>query len=135
MASCGLAGGQTGNDRVGNYEYLQLINQGSTSYNNVPGAILSSTFGNKDLSWEATEQRNLGLDLSFLNGRVTISTDYYIKTTHDLLYPEPLPSQNGFSTVKVNVGAIETRGFEFQMSAVPGFYQKLFLECEWQYHV
>jgi TonB-linked SusC/RagA family outer membrane protein len=111
--------GQTGNDRVGNYEYLQLINQGSTSYNNVPGAILSSTFGNKDLSWEATEQRNLGLDLSFFNGRVTISTDYYIKTTHDLLYPEPLPSQNGFSTVKVNVGAIETRGFEFQMSAVP----------------
>lgn len=111
--------GMTGNDRVGNYEYMQLIQQGNTSYNNVPGAIQSSTFGNPRLSWEKTEQKNLGMDLSFLNGRVTIAADYYIKTTHDLLYPEPLPSQNGFSTVKVNVGSIETRGFEFQMSTVP----------------
>jgi TonB-linked SusC/RagA family outer membrane protein len=114
-----ISWGQTGNDRVGNYEYLQLISQGSTSYNGVPGAALSSTFGNKDLTWEATEQKNAGLDLSFLNGKVTIAADYYIKTTHDLLYPEPLPGQNGFSSVKVNVGKIETRGFEFQLSTVP----------------
>lgn len=114
-----ISWGQTGNDRVGNYEYLQLISQGSTSYNGIPGASLSSSFGNKDLTWEATEQKNAGLDLSFLNGKVTLSADYYIKTTHDLLYPEPLPGQNGFSSVKVNVGEIETRGFEFQMSTIP----------------
>jgi TonB-dependent starch-binding outer membrane protein SusC len=111
--------GQTGNDRVGNYEYLQLINQGNSSYNGVAGASLSSTFGNPDLTWEATEQKNWGLDVALWNGRVSFAADYYIKTTHNLLYPKPLPGQNGFSSVKVNVGTIETKGVEFQMSTVP----------------
>lgn len=111
--------GQTGNDRVGNYEYLQLINQGNTSYNGIAGASLNSNFGNKDLTWEATEQKNAGLDLSLFNGRISLAADAYIKTTHDLLYPKPLPGQTGFSSVKVNVGTIETRGLEFQLNTVP----------------
>lgn len=111
--------GQTGNDRVGNYEYLQLINQANTSYNGVPGASLSTTFGNEGLTWEATEQKNAGLDLSLFGGRISLMTDYYVKTTHNLLYPKPLPGQTGFSSVKVNVGTIETKGLEFQLSSTP----------------
>jgi TonB-linked SusC/RagA family outer membrane protein len=111
--------GQTGNDRVGNYDYLQLLNQGNNSYNGVAGASLSTSFGNRDLKWEATEQKNVGLDLSLLNGKISFVFDYYIKTTHDLLYAKPLPGQLGFSTVKVNVGTIETRGLEFQMNSIP----------------
>jgi len=111
--------GQTGNDRVGNYDYLQLLNQGNNSYNGIAGASLSTAFGNRALKWEATEQKNWGLDLSLLKGRITFVTDYYIKTTHDLLYARPLPGQLGFSTVKVNVGTIETRGIEFQVNSTP----------------
>lgn len=111
--------GQTGNDRVGNYDYLQLINQANTSYAGVAGAALSSTFGNPNLKWEATEQKNLGLDLSLLKGRVTLVADAYIKTTHDLLYAKPLPGQTGFGNVKVNIGTIETRGLEFQLNSTP----------------
>ena len=111
--------GQTGNDRVGNYDYLQLINQANTSYAGVPGASVSSNFGNPELGWEATEQKNAGMDLSFLNGRISLAADYYIKTTHDLLYTKPLPGQNGFTTTKVNIGTIETRGIEFQLNSTP----------------
>jgi TonB-dependent starch-binding outer membrane protein SusC len=111
--------GQTGNDRVGNYDYLQLMNQGNNSYNGIAGASLSTTFGNPDLSWEATEQKNLGLDLSFLHSRINFVGDAYIKTTHDLLYSKPLPSQTGFANVKVNIGTVETRGLEFQLNTVP----------------
>jgi TonB-dependent starch-binding outer membrane protein SusC len=111
--------GQTGNDRVGNYDYLQLINQANTSYAGVPGASLSSNFGNPALGWEATEQKNAGLDLSFLNGRISLAADYYIKTTHDLLYSKPLPGQTGFATTKVNIGTIETRGVELQLNSTP----------------
>lgn len=111
--------GQTGNDRVGNYDYLQLLNQGNNSYNGIAGASLSSAFGNRALKWEATEQKNVGLDLTMLKGRVSFVADYYIKTTHDLLYARPLPGQLGFSTVKVNVGTIETRGVEFQVNSTP----------------
>lgn len=111
--------GQTGNDRIGTYDYLQILNQGNTSYNGVAGASLSPNFGNVNLQWEANEQKNAGLDLAFLNRRVTLSADYYIKTTHDLLYAEPLPGQTGFSTVKVNIGSIETKGLEFQLNTIP----------------
>jgi TonB-linked SusC/RagA family outer membrane protein len=111
--------GQTGNDRVGNYDYLPLINQGNNSYNGVAGASLNSNFGNRAIKWEATEQKNLGLDLSMLKGRIALVADAYIKTTHDLLYAKPLPSQTGFLTTKVNVGTIETRGLEFQLNTIP----------------
>jgi TonB-dependent starch-binding outer membrane protein SusC len=111
--------GQTGNDRVGNYDYLQLMNQGTNSYNGVAGASLGSSYGNPDLKWEATEQKNVGLDLSMLRGKISFVADYYIKTTHDLLYAKPLPGETGFSTVNVNIGTIETRGLEFQVNTTP----------------
>lgn len=111
--------GQTGNDRVGNYDYLQLLNQGNNSYNGVAGASLSTGFGNVGLKWEATEQKNAGIDLSFFNGKISFVGDAYIKTTHDLLYAKPLPGETGFANVKVNIGAIETRGLEFQVNSTP----------------
>lgn len=111
--------GQTGNDRVGNYDYLQLLNQGNNSYNGIAGASLNSTFGNSALKWEATEQKNAGLDLSLFGGKVSFVADYYIKTTHDLLYAKPLPGETGFTNVKVNVGSIQTRGLEFQLNSTP----------------
>ena len=111
--------GQTGNDRVGNYDYLQLMNQGNNSYNGIAGASLTNNFGNPELTWEATEQKNAGVDLSMFRGRIVFAADYYIKTTHDLLYAKPLSSQTGFATVKVNIGTIETRGLEFQLNTVP----------------
>jgi len=114
-----LSWGQTGNDRIGNYDWQQLVTQATNSYAGVPGASLSTNFGNSNLGWEATEQKNIGLDLSFLKGRIALAADYYIKTTHDLLYSNPLPGQTGFTTTKVNIGTIETRGLEFQLSATP----------------
>jgi TonB-dependent starch-binding outer membrane protein SusC len=111
--------GINGNDRVGYYDWQQLINQGNNSYNGIAGASLSQNFGNRDLKWEETEQKNLGLDLAFFKGRINFVADAYIKTTHDLLYSKPLPSQTGFTSVKVNVGSVETRGLEFQLNTVP----------------
>lgn len=111
--------GQTGNDRVGYYDYLQIISQANFSYNGVPGASLTTTFGNPDLSWEATEQKNIGLDLSFLKGKLNLTVDYYVKTTSALLYDRPIPVETGFTSKKVNLGSIQTKGLEFQASATP----------------
>ncbi len=111
--------GQTGNDRVGFYDWQQLVNQANNSYAGVAGASLSTTFGNPDLGWEQTVQKNVGLDLNLLNGRVACSIDYYVKTTDKLLYNWTLPSSTGFTGMKVNIGNIETKGIEFQVNAVP----------------
>lgn len=40
---------------------------------------------NEKLKWETTEQLDFGIDLGFLNGRINLTMDYYIKTTKDLL--------------------------------------------------
>jgi TonB-dependent starch-binding outer membrane protein SusC len=109
--------GQLGNDRVGYYDYLTLINQASYSYNNVASASQSTTMPNEALTWEATINSNAGLDLTFLNGRVTLAADYYVKTTNKLLYNRPFFENTGYFNAKVNVGSIQTKGLEFQLSA------------------
>ena len=110
--------GQLGNDRLDDYGSFAKINFEET-YNGIGGAYLNTTFGNPALQWESTVQQNYGADLGFLRGRLRITADYYIKTTYDLLYKKPLPSESGFENVNVNLGTIENRGLEFAVNAIP----------------
>jgi len=89
------------------------------SYNGVGGAALTSTFGNNRIKWETTTQNNVGLDLTFLNGRLGFTADYYVKTTTDLLYPRELAKETGYAKVNVNLGTIRNRGMEFVISGKP----------------
>jgi TonB-linked SusC/RagA family outer membrane protein len=114
-----MSWGQSGNDRVGFYDYLMLINQADYIYNGVASASFGTQMANQALTWEATEQTNAGLDLSFLRGRIVLTADYYVKTTHNLLYNRPFFENTGFANAKVNIGAIQTRGLEFQLNTVP----------------
>ena len=77
------------------------------------GYILSRN-SNPDLEWETTEQYNFGLDLGFINNRITLSLDYFNKKTKDLLLERNLtPSSGGTnSTIWDNVGAMENKGLE-----------------------
>jgi TonB-linked SusC/RagA family outer membrane protein len=119
--------GQTGNDRVGYYDYMQLLSVGVYSYSGLTnganvgagsaGTTTTTTFGNSELRWESTEQKNIGLDLQFFKGRLSLTLDGYIKTTTGLLYDRPVPRETGYLTKKVNLGSIETRGLELQGNA------------------
>ena len=110
--------GQVGNDRIGSNDYMnKIVFDGS--YAGVGGAYTSPTFGNENVHWETTIQKNAGVDLTFFNGRLTFTADYYIKTTKDLLYPKNLPAETGFDTVKVNLGTLENRGLEFSVKGTP----------------
>ncbi|WP_165958239.1 SusC/RagA family TonB-linked outer membrane protein [Segetibacter sp. 3557_3] len=111
--------GQTGNESIGNYEARQRYGFGSYYYNGVSGIAYGNTLGNEDLSWESNIQSNIGLDLTFLKGRITVNADYYVKTTKDLLYNRPLPRETGFNDIRVNLGSFETKGFEFAVNATP----------------
>ena len=110
--------GQLGNDKIGDYESYTKV-KFSGSYNGIGGAALTSTFGNNLIKWEMTTQNNIGLDLTFFNGRLGFTTDYYVKTTTDLLYPRELPKETGYTNLQVNVGTIRTKGVEFVVSAKP----------------
>jgi len=116
--------GQLGNDQLsGNYLYSTLINFGSSnvngSYAGNSAAALSNTLGNNAIKWETITSQNFGLDMTFLNGRLTFSPEYYIKNTSGLLYSTKLPAEAGPDNVTVNLGDISNRGLELTLTGTP----------------
>jgi hypothetical protein len=73
---------------------------------------------NPDLKWATTEQSNLGLDLGFFRGRVSMSVEAYYKKTYDLLQNMTIANSSGFSSVPVNNGSIRNAGVELTADAV-----------------
>lgn len=110
--------GMTGNERVGNYDAINTYSIGGY-YNGSMAVAQNSRIANIDLSWEATEQTNVGLDLSFWDGRLNFTADYYVKNTHDLLAMENMPSELGISNMRINFGKIQNKGVELSVSAYP----------------
>ncbi|WP_114781890.1 SusC/RagA family TonB-linked outer membrane protein [Botryobacter ruber] len=111
--------GTNGNDRPLSYYEAETRYTAGNFYGGVNGVSSVNTYGNPDIRWEQTKQSNLGLDLSFLSGRVNFTGDYYVKTTSDLIVPMNLPTHTGYNNMKVNMASIENRGLELSVSAYP----------------
>ena len=110
--------GVTGNDKISAYEAMTTYTVNG-NYNNIGAVVGSSKYGNPNLKWEETKQTNFGLDLSFLDGRIYFTGDYYIKKTHDLLADQKLPYTTGYDNIRVNLASLENRGLELSVTAVP----------------
>ena len=112
--------GQTGNNRVGDFDYLtRYFNPIQSNYvfnNEYVGNVIASSLGNSKLKWETTEQADIGLDLGFLKQRITLSADIYRKTTKDLLLSASLPQSSGFATAIKNIGSIQNQGLELTLN-------------------
>lgn len=103
--------GQTGNQDIGNYTWRGRYASETRRYSgNV--AIVHEALSNYDLGWESTTQYNAGLDLTFIDGRITANIDAYLKESDNLLYNFPLPEYTGFGSVATNFGSIENKGLE-----------------------
>ncbi len=113
--------GEVGNDQVGDYASYGLVSAGSiyTYGGNVVPGTSPTTLENKNLKWETTKQTNFGIDIAFLDNRVLFTTDYYIKRTTDMLLNRPIPASVGLpgSTATKNIGEMENKGFEFQVTS------------------
>ncbi|NGF57736.1 TonB-dependent receptor [Parapedobacter sp. SGR-10] len=113
--------GMTGNNRVSDfapYDIMSFQQSGSYSWGNdspIIGAV-PARLGNPDLKWEATEQFDIGLDLSLLKNKVEFVFDWYSRTTHDLLLNANMPRHTGYNTVFKNIGALRNRGLEFTLT-------------------
>jgi TonB-dependent starch-binding outer membrane protein SusC len=82
------------------------------------GAFLSQP-GNKDLKWESTNQKDIGLEMSFFNDRLSFEGDYYYKKTNDLLLMYTWPLYAGTSNVVANIGSLENKGIDISVEGVP----------------
>jgi TonB-linked SusC/RagA family outer membrane protein len=79
--------------------------------------IRPSGIPNPDLRWERSTQTNLGLDVSFLNGRLNLTADAYDKRTDDLLFVKQLPISSGYGTIGGNFASIQNRGIELAINS------------------
>lgn len=70
---------------------------------------------NEDITWETTEQTDLGLDIRAFSNRLTLGIDYYKKVTRDLLTPSSPPLSTGYPAPYANAGDVTNKGFEFEM--------------------
>ncbi|MBN1413479.1 MAG: SusC/RagA family TonB-linked outer membrane protein [Bacteroidales bacterium] len=86
---------------------------GSTTY---PGVTLSQ-LDNPNLTWETDITENIGLDLGFFKNRITLVTDFYIKTKKDLLSYNTLPSNSPVGRIADNVGIQRSKGWELNISS------------------
>jgi TonB-linked SusC/RagA family outer membrane protein len=105
--------GIVGNDKVATYAWV-----GTVGYNaNYPvgdgGASLPGSYPgsiqNEDLKWEETTQTNIGVDVSVLNSRLSVSIDAYVKDTYDLLLGVQVPRATGFNEGIQNIGRLQNR--------------------------
>lgn len=111
--------GTTGNqDGIGNYPAYSLL--GTQNYvfgNTVSTGLGPNQIANPDLSWETTSQADVGVDVGFLNDRITMTADAYLKRTKDLLLNVTVPSTSGFSSAIKNLGKVENKGIELSISS------------------
>ena len=116
--------GQNGNAQtINNFQWQGAFAFDTSSYytfNGNPNQYVSgaapSRLPNEDLTWETSEQLNIGLDARFLSGRLGFTLDWYNKKTKDLLVAVPVDPTTGFSTQMKNAGTVENKGIELSLS-------------------
>lgn len=116
--------GQNGNAQtINNFQWQGAFAYDTSSYytfNGNPDQYVSgaapSRLPNKDLTWETSEQLNIGLDARFLSGRLGFTLDWYNKKTKDLLVAVPVDPTTGFSTQMKNAGTVENKGIELSLT-------------------
>lgn len=111
--------GSVGNQGVSPYQTQGLLNRTAYAWDNTSAfGYRPNTIGNPDLRWESSATKNVGIDFSFLKGRVQGSLELYQTNTTDLLLSDQLPGSIGFSAVTKNVGETRNRGVELGVSTI-----------------
>ncbi len=72
----------------------------------------------KTLSWEKSKELNIGLNMGFLNNRISGVLEIYHRNTVDLIYNEQIPTSSGFSSVTTNIGEVANKGVELTLNTV-----------------
>lgn len=107
--------GVTGNCDIDNNMYATDYGSGKIAINGkeVNTLVPGNTLGNRDLIWEKTKSTNIGLDLSVLKSRISLTAEYYNQEASNLLLKNRIPVSTGYQYQFQNIGSIRNRGFEF----------------------
>ncbi len=108
--------GQVGNQNAApNYGYVSTArNNMNYVFNNVivPGMI-PTQLSNPNLKWETTVSSNIGVDADLFNNRLSVTADYFIKNTKDMIALLPVADYIGAAPASANVASMQNKGLEF----------------------
>lgn len=109
--------GQQGNDNIGLwYAYLDTyVISGTDAWSD--GRLYQK--GNPDLTWETSNALNVGVDFSFLQGKVSGTIEYFQRQTSDMLYNKPTAPSLGYTSYPMNVGSLRNYGMEIEVNYRP----------------
>lgn len=115
--------GITGNQEVARYQSITAMGTGLYGFglDNNSADIIAYTdrVANPDLTWETTEQYNIGLDFGFLDSKITGTIDWYTKETTDMLLAVNLiPSAGIISPALQNIGSLSNKGLEIALNTI-----------------
>lgn len=110
--------GRNGNESIGDFRYTSIMGTGSIYYfgmgKNQYNGMVPTRIANPSLRWETSEQTDIGLDLGFLNNKMTFTADFYNKTTIDWLIEAPAPLLLGNVPPVINGGSVRNIGFDLE---------------------
>lgn len=112
--------GVLGNQEIANYSFASAITS-NINYPDGNGGIINGafpkTFANPVVKWEETEMFNIGLDITMLRSRLSLTADWYKKNTKDILLTVPIPISTGGANDPVrNSGKIRNTGFDWTVT-------------------
>lgn len=109
--------GTSGNDQIGDYQYLSKYNLTSYAYQGSIGLYPGNLY-NPDYSWEINKKLEGGLELGFLENMISLNVSYFRNRSSNQLVGYPLPSITGFTSVTANSPAtVQNTGLELTASA------------------
>ncbi len=109
--------GITGNDQIGDYQYLQTYSISDFPYDGNIG-LQPTRLLNPNFKWEENVKKEVALELGFLNQRISLSAAYYNNRSSNQLLNYTLPSTTGFTSIQANLDAlVENSGWELEMDA------------------
>ena len=110
--------GVTGNDQIGDYQYLSTYTSTSSTYQGLAG-LMPTSLTNPNFAWEQVKKIELGLELGFIRDRILVSASYYRNRSDNQLVGYPLPEIAGFTSVQANLPAdVQNAGGEFTVTTI-----------------
>ena len=111
--------GITGNDQIGDSQYLQTYTITSQTYNGNIG-LQPARLYNPDFKWEENRKSEIALETGFFKNKISFAVAFYNNRSSNQLINYSLPATTGFSSILANLDAeVENKGWEFDLKAIP----------------
>jgi TonB-linked SusC/RagA family outer membrane protein len=115
--------GQTGNDRINEWQYLSSYAFNGSGYTYIFGTdqenklLSESRIPNKDITWEVANQSNIGFEAYLLENKLSVETDVFYNVRSNILWQRnaSVPTSSGLTLPRENIGKVTNKGFEFNV--------------------